>query len=191
MLRVVLSIGTVALLIALGGVAVRGMAADTPKFITGNVYDAVTKEPLEGVYLLGSYRHCGSGIALGHVGSNCPCSLTVGMKTGRDGSFRLPLAANSGWPAISAFFVGRYVKSTDFPYVPSHPSAREKAQSFDGLKIWMAPQAPGTAYPHYSAVPYTCTEVYGDASKSAAGSEFTSLVEAEKLRLAPDSGATK
>ena len=191
MLRFILLLGGFAFLVVACGVVTQGWGEDPPKFVAGNVYDALTKQPMEGVFILGSYKQCGGGIVLGHAGSNCPCSQTVGIRTAKDGGFQLPLSASGGVPAISAFAENRYVKSTEWPKVPSDASRREKAQSLKGWQIWLAPQDPASVYPVYSAEGDACTEVYGDAVRSAAGNEFKSLIEAEKLRLSRDSGVAK
>jgi hypothetical protein len=57
-------------------------------YLTGQVLDADTKQPLEGAYVLASYEVVRSKMFLGSVRR---CVKTLGMTTAKDGAFRFPV----------------------------------------------------------------------------------------------------
>jgi hypothetical protein len=59
-----------------------------PSSVGAYVYDAVTKAPMQGVYMLAEYRKAGSD---GVAHSASVCVDTKGMYTGPDGKFEFPI----------------------------------------------------------------------------------------------------
>jgi hypothetical protein len=59
-----------------------------PSSVSAHVYDASTKAPMKGVYVLAEYRRAGS-VGLSHSASTCVD--TKGMYTGPDGKFEFPV----------------------------------------------------------------------------------------------------
>lgn len=64
-----------------------------PREQTGKVLDELTKQPIEGAFVLATYSECG-GTPFGH--SSCWCESTRGVFTGPDGAFRFPVVDKKG-----------------------------------------------------------------------------------------------
>lgn len=117
---------------ALTGCAV---AAGKPDFeFTGTVYDAVTKQPIEGAYVFASYRE--------PVGVNSRCYKTRGMYTGKDGKYHFPIDSLDGYSPwfTSAIKPGYYFGSFDTP--SRDVWKRQDASSYADRNLYLIPQDP-------------------------------------------------
>ena len=125
-------VGALLLAGALTGCAV---AAGKPDFdFTGTVYDAVTKQPIEGAYVFASYRE--------PVGVNSRCYKTRGMYTGKDGKYHFPIDSLDGYSPwfTSAIKPGYYFGSFDTP--SRDVWQRQDASSYADRNLYLIPQDP-------------------------------------------------
>lgn len=105
---------------------------------TGTVFDAVTKQPIEGAYVFASYRE--------DVGPEpaykSRCVKTRGMYTGKDGKYHFPidkLDGQSPW-LTSAIKPGYYFRSFD---VPTREAWRKQdASTYSNMHVYLIPQDP-------------------------------------------------
>lgn len=123
-----------ALLLA-GALAGCAGAGGKPDFeFTGTVYDAVTKQPIEGAYVFASDRE--------EVGVNSRCYKSRGMYTGKDGKYHFPiekLDGNHPW-LTSAIKPGYYFGRFDVP--KPEVWKRQDASSYADRNIYLIPQDP-------------------------------------------------
>ena len=172
--------GSIIILVLLAGCAIAGGGASPANGkvdfeFTGTVYDAVTKQPIEGAYVFASYRE--------DVGPppayKSWCVKTKGMYTGKDGKYHFPiekLDAQSPF-LTSAIKPGYYLgaRSTPTPEVWK----RQDASSYSDRNIQLIPQDP--AKPSYLI---GLDEEFCNHAKSkedaAAGAQFL-RIELEEL----------
>lgn len=177
-LRKTLVVGLIVLVVVSWGGLSQGWFVPEPTQITGKVFDAATKRPIEGAFVLASYTKCGRGILLGHFGGNCPCFQTKGLLSASDGGFNISLLDGVSPTTISTLAKNYYVKEVIFPEWSENSSPREKARRFSDWEIWLAPQEPGNPSFRYEIAGSACTDI-GD------GREFNVLESEERKRLNP------
>ncbi|MBK6981861.1 MAG: hypothetical protein IPH30_10455 [Betaproteobacteria bacterium] len=117
---------------ALAGCAAAGGEPDFE--FTGTVYDAVTKQPIEGAYVFASYRE--------PVGVNSRCYKTRGMYTGKDGKYHFPIDSLDGLSPwfTSAIKPGYYFGTFDTP--KREVWQRQDASSYADRNLYLIPQDP-------------------------------------------------
>ena len=117
---------------ALAGCAAAGGEPDFE--FTGTVYDAVTKQPIEGAYVFASYRE--------PVGVNGRCYKTRGMYTGKDGKYHFPIDSLDGYSPwfTSAIKPGYYFGTFDTP--KREVWQRQDASSYADRNLYLIPQDP-------------------------------------------------
>jgi hypothetical protein len=175
--------GCIRLSLALLLFVVAGHAAAQPAKkidyeLTGAVYDAATKQPLEGAYVIAGYRVHVSGPAA----DTTWCVKTRGMYTGKDGKFHFqiekldtlsPMLASAIKPG---YFRGRFV----FP--ERDVWKKQDARAYAGHDIFLNPQdsakpqflyGSGDEYCHHAAT----------LDDAAAGIEFMKIQLGELVRL--------
>ncbi len=150
--------------------------------LTGTVFDATTKQPIEGAYVVALYFEQYSGMAA----SGEHCVKTRGMYTGKDGTFHFPVekldGSNPG--EVSAIKPGY---RSDFPVRPPPDVWKKQGkEAYTGRDLPLVPQIPGKPQWWFGSVDVHCAhaKTRGDA---AAGVEFLKFKLDEYLRL----GATR
>lgn len=156
---------------ALAGCAVAG---GKPNFeFTGTVYDAVTKQPIEGAYVFASYRE--------PVGVNSRCYKTRGMYTGKDGKYHFPIERLGGLsPFLTSAIKPGYYRG---PWEPAKPEVwqRQDASSYADRNLYLNPQDPAKPNLHIGSGEEYC---FGARTRedAAAGSAFLKIEIEERRR---------
>lgn len=130
-----------AALLAMGA----GDPMSPPSFeYTGTVYNAITKQPIEGAYVMAIYEKS----VVGPATMSFHCVKTRGMYTGKDGSFHFPIERLDGlsphWTV--AILPGFFVDRSRFPDSADWKAQNREAYSHRDLSI--KPQDP--AHPEYA-----------------------------------------
>lgn len=140
---------------------------------TGTVYDAVTKQPIEGAYVFASYRKL--------VGVGSRCYKTGGMYTGKDGKYRFPIEQLDGlspW-LTSAIKPGYYFVKFDTP--TREVWDRQDASSYSSRHIYLNPQDPAKPTFLIGTGEEFCFGA-STAEYAAAGAQFLRIELAEYLK---------
>jgi hypothetical protein len=106
--------------------------------ITGIVYDKSTQKPIEGAYVLATYKGSRGTIG-GH--SSSYCYMTQGMYTAADGKFHFPVTAvDYGSPAfVNAIKAGFYFSDNVYHKFDIH---KDPKAWFSNRDIFLLPQDP-------------------------------------------------
>jgi hypothetical protein len=141
---------------------------------TGTVFDAVTKQPIEGAYVFASYRE--------PVGVNSRCYKTRGMYTGKDGKYRFPIEKMDGYSPwfTSAIKPGYFFGSFDTP--KRDVWNRQDASSYADRNLYLIPQDPAKPSSLIGSGEERC---HGARTKvdAAAGAHFLRIELSEKIRF--------
>jgi hypothetical protein len=108
---------------------------------TGAVFDAATKQPVQGAYVIAMYTF--------PRGRNTICWRTRGQVTGTDGKFRFPVEKTDGGNPreIHAMLVDHYTKDE---VLPTGPEWKPKEAAFyRDRNIHLARQDPGNPSPRF------------------------------------------
>ena len=142
--------------------------------ITGIVFDKSTQKPIEGAYVLATYKRSRGTIG-GH--SSSYCYMTRGMYTAADGKFHLPVTAiDYGSPQlVNAIKPGYYLGDSVYHKFDIH---KDPKAWFSDRHIYLLPQDPSKPSFEYSSISVFCdgAETKGDA---AAAIEFMTIELAE------------
>jgi hypothetical protein len=146
--------------------------------LTGTVRDADTKEPLEGAYVIATYKIVRSGLAA----TATPCVKQKGMYTGADGMYHFPVEKLDGRNPFStnAIKPGYFLNNRDLP--DPNVWERQTAAAYSGRDIYLKKQDPAKPDWRYSDGGEICDEA-PNRDAAAAGIEFLGLSLAEKVRL--------
>ncbi len=162
-----------ALLLA-GALAGCAGAGGRPDFeFTGTVYDAVTKQPIEGAYVFASDRE--------EIGVTSRCYKTRGMYTGKDGKYHFPidkLDGNHPW-LTSAIKPGYYFGRFDVP--KPEVWKWQDASSYADRNIYLIPQDPAKPNFRIGTGEEFCTGAHSKAD-AAAGARFLRMELDEYIR---------
>ncbi len=98
--------------LAIASISLTACSAPAPKDnapyeLTGTVMDSVTKQPIEGAYVLVAY-YGGGGTGFGH--NSRWCQKTAGMYTKADGKYRFPATASNSVTANMPISVPTAIK---------------------------------------------------------------------------------
>jgi hypothetical protein len=146
--------------------------------LTGRVLDSVTKQPLEGAYVVAVYMGGGS-VAGGH--SSSWCRKTLGMYTKADGKFNFPVegrgSLNPTWPvAIKPGYGTIKFEFTNVDLVTANTKLYYTDQN-----LLLTPQNPAKL-----DLAFQTGESYCPRAKSkqdaAAGAEFYKIALAERVK---------
>jgi hypothetical protein len=140
---------------------------------TGTVYDAATKQPIEGAYVFASYRE--------PVGVNSRCYKTRGMYTGKDGKYHFPIDKLDGYSPwfTSAIKPGYYFGSFDAPN--REVWQRQDASSYADRNLYLIPQDPAKPNLRIGSGEEFCTGAH-TKDDAAAGAQFLQLELREYIR---------
>lgn len=148
---------------------------------TGTVYDAATKQPIEGAYVVAIYREQVVSVAA----MNSQCVKTRGMYTGKDGKFHFPVEDLRGNSPLYARAIkpGYFNGSDVFP--PPEVWKKQGREAYTGRDVYLNLQVPGKPEFAFGTGEEYCThaKTRGDA---AAGLEFLKMELDEFNRLGAD-----
>ncbi len=147
--------------------------------LTGTVYDADTKEPLEGAFVVAPYKIFRGGIGA----SGTFCVKTKGMYTGRDGKYHFPVEKLDGRNPYSADAIkpGYYLDDSVLP--DPKVWAKQTAAAYSGRDIFLKKQNPSKPHWTFSGEgDEVCTEAR-TREAAAAGVTFMKLKYEEQVRL--------
>ncbi len=173
-------------LIPLCGVAAYfGMSEPVIDFeYTGAVFDAESKAPIEGAYVVAVYAGTAGGPYRGHTW----CEKTKGMYTAKDGTFHFAVEKLDGFNPDIAFAIksGYYFKSTDGGSFSDSKQARAK-EFYAGRNIWLQKQDERDPRTNAGAWGLELCERAVSEEAIASWVEFQRIVSAEMKRMHADS----
>jgi hypothetical protein len=157
--------------------------------LTGTVRDADTKEPLEGAYVIATYKIVRSGLAA----TATPCVKTKGMYTDKDGTYHFPVEKLDGRNPSST----NAIKPGYFLHGYARPDSsawkNQSAAAYSGRDIYLKKQDPSKPDWRYHDGDVICHEA-PTREAAAAGIQFLKIALTEEVRYgAPAQGleATK
>jgi hypothetical protein len=145
--------------------------------LTGTVLDVDTKQPIEGAFVVASYKIQRSSLAA----TASFCVKTKGMYTGKDGKYHFPVEKLDGRNPFStnAIKPGYFWKDTELP--ESALWKKQNAAAYSGRDIYLKKQDPANLNWHFSDGEEVCDEA-PTREAAAAGIEFLKLKLAEKIQ---------
>jgi len=172
-------------LIAVAGIlsfAVPAAWADSLK-LTGTVFDATTKLPLEGAYVVAMYEEWRANIGMStHV-----CVKLKGMTTGPDGRFDFPVEKRDGESPSGAIAIkgGYYLD-----HLSGMPTAadmeRQSPAAYANRDVYLAPQKPDSPkLAHYSMDNVLCRYAKSRADAEP-GIQYMKIIVEEMRRYGAD-----
>lgn len=145
--------------------------------LTGTVLDTNTKQPIEGAYVVASYRE----VVVGEAVATSWCVKTKGMYTEKDGRFHFPVEKLDGY---SPFIVSA-VRS-GYHRGPAEPVKREvwrkqNAASYSGRVVYLTAQNPASPDFHFGEGDEFCNRA-PTKEAAAAGVEFLKITLQERIK---------
>ncbi len=160
------------------GAGGNSLAFGKPDFeFTGTVYDNVTKQPIEGAYVVAIYREQVVSMAA----MNSWCVKTRGMYTGKDGKFRFPVENLKGNSPLYAGAIkpGYYNGPKVFP--PEDVWKKQGKEAYSNRDIFLNPQDPKRPDFAYGTGEESCSHARSKED-AIAGLEFLKIQLAEVTR---------
>ncbi len=145
---------------------------------TGTVYDNVTKQPIEGAYVVAIYRE--QVVSMAAMSSWCV--KTLGMYTGKDGKFRFPVENRKGNSPLHAGAIkpGYFNGPWEFP--AEQIWKKQGREAYSNRDIYLIPQDPQKAVFSYGTQEEYCHHAKS-REDAAAGVEFLKIQIKEIVRL--------
>lgn len=154
-----------------------------PLKMTGTVFDATTKLPLEGAYVVAIYEEWRANIGMStHV-----CVKLKGMTTGPDGRFDFPVEKGNGESPSDAVAVkpGYYLDHLGGMPDPDE-MRRQSPAAYANRDIYLAPQNPASpAWGRYSLSSVHCRYARTRADAEP-GIQYMKIVTEEMRRYGAD-----
>jgi hypothetical protein len=152
--------------------------------LTGTIRDADTKEPLEGAYVIATYKIVRSGLAA----TATPCVKTKGMYTGKDGAYHFPVEKVDGRnpSSTNAIKPGYFLQNRDLP--DPNVWKKQNAAAYSGRDIYLKKQDSAKPDWRFSDLDEICHEA-PTREAAAAGIEFLKLRLAEQAKYGAPSQA--
>ena len=104
----------------------------------GTVYDNVTKQPIEGAYVVAIYRE--QVVSMAAMSSWCV--KTLGMYTGKDGKFRFPVENRKGNSPLYAGAIKPDYFNGSRVFPPEDVWKKQGKEAYSGRDIYLIPQDP-------------------------------------------------
>jgi hypothetical protein len=145
--------------------------------LTGTVLDADTKQPIEGAFVVASYKIQRSSLAA----TASFCVKTKGMYTGKDGKYHFPVEKLDGRNpfATNAIKPDYFWKDSELP--ESELWKKQNAAAYAGRDIYLKMQDPENPNWHFSDGEEVCNEA-PTREAAAAGVEFLRFSLAEDIK---------
>lgn len=146
--------------------------------LTGTVYDATTKQPIDGAYVVALYYKSIVGMAA----MDLWCIKTKGMYTGKDGKFRFAVEKLDGNSPreVAAIKPGYYSGREVFP--PADVWKKQTREAYTGRDTPLIPQDPEKPERWYGTGDVFC-EHAKSREDAAAGIHFLQIRLSEEKRL--------
>ena len=146
--------------------------------LTGTAYDANTKLPIEGAYVVAIYYKSAVGLA----GSDTWCIKTKGMYTAKDGRFHFPVEKLDGDSPgkVAAIKPGYYSGREVFP--KPEVWRKQGKEAYTGRDTPLIPQDPAKPEYQYGTMDVFCARAQ-TREDAAAGIEFLRILLGEEKRL--------
>ena len=153
-----------------------GCRTPSPAAYAGVVYDAATKAPLKGVFVLAHYTESG-GVLFGHSSTWCVKSMSA--RTESDGSYSFPIEKNRFGPTrVAVLLAGYYTKEQ----LLIDTMDSERAYSGTGHDFYLARQDPANITLRVTSPLDTCDRAANKVD-AAASKQFHEMVDAEIVRI--------
>jgi hypothetical protein len=145
--------------------------------LTGTVFDADIKQPIEGAYVVATYKIQRAGAEA----VTSWCVKTLGMYTGKDGKYHSPVEKRDGRSprATNAIRPGYFWTDSTFP--SDDVWNRQDATSYSNRDIYLKKQDPKNPSFHFSDREEVCDHA-PTREAAAAGTEFLRLSLAEDTK---------
>jgi hypothetical protein len=149
--------------------------------LTGTVFDADTKEPLEGAYVVAAYKIQRAGLEA----ITSWCVKTEGMYTGQDGKYHFAVERLDGRNPFStnAIKPGYFWQKSALP--ESELWKKQNAEAYSRRDIYLKKQDPVNPNLRFSDGDEFCDHA-STREAAAGGAEFLKLTLAEVTKYGPD-----
>jgi hypothetical protein len=163
-----------------------GQAQGRPLFdLTGTILDADTLQPIDGAYVLASYK----AVLTDNVSARAFCMKTLGTFSGRDGRYKFPVEKLDGY---SPFFINAikpdyYLVRFDMPDPDSRAWLQQRPETYANRNIYLKKQDAAHPSFHFANHEEVCDRAKGEDLSPAL--RFIEMEIAEEKRLgAPANG---
>lgn len=122
--------------VAAQDVSIKSPSPHAPLELTGTVFDYETKQPLEGAYVVASYKIRRANVA----GQTIWCVKTRGMYTGEDGKYWFPVEERNGLSPLNADAIKPGYAWKTSTQIESDVWYRQDQQAYTGHDIFLIRQ---------------------------------------------------